>query len=160
MTFLYAPHNIIVIVNLIVNHFFVDGADSLILDYAYSGWLVALSFLVATCGSALAIELRSHSRSGDVAARFGGEEFVVLLPNATAPQTEAVANRLREDFAKLLIHTESGQHIAFTVSVGVTTSNGRDHLTPEKLIAEADAALYEVKNTGRNGVVVWRESNT
>jgi hypothetical protein len=55
LTFLYAPHNIIVIVDLIVNHFFVDGTDSLILDYAYSGWLVALSFLVATCGSALAL---------------------------------------------------------------------------------------------------------
>jgi diguanylate cyclase (GGDEF)-like protein/PAS domain S-box-containing protein len=71
---------------------------------------------------ALAIELRSHSRSGDVAARFGGEEFVVLLPNATAPQTEAVANRLREDFAKLVIHTENGQRISFTVSVLLSLS--------------------------------------
>jgi len=105
---------------------------------------------------ALSDLLKSESRSGDIAARFGGEEFMILLPNAGQAVAEAVANRLREDIAKLVVNTDDGQLIVLTVSAGVTSANGRTLITPEQLIAEADAALYEAKNAGRNRVVMCK----
>lgn len=108
----------------------------------------------------MAAEIKAKSRGGDVLARYGGEEFVALLPNTSQSVAEAVANRLRECIAKLVVNTEDGQLVVFTVSAGITTSRSRTSLTPHQLIAEADAALYEAKNTGRNRVVVYRCENT
>lgn len=94
----------------------------------------------------LAQLLRLHTRTGDLLARFGGEEFVLVLPNTSQPGAEAVCERLRQHVAE---HAWSGiaPGLAVTVSLGLAA-------TPpyggEGLFDRADRALYEAKQQGRN----------
>lgn len=98
--------------------------------------------------------LRRTVRSGDLAARWGGDEFVALLPGAPLSRAREVAERLaaaiRGHEALLGAH---GQPLSITVSVGVASApaHGRD---PESLFAAADRAMYQVKRQGRDGVAV------
>jgi diguanylate cyclase (GGDEF)-like protein/PAS domain S-box-containing protein len=90
-------------------------------------------------------------RAGDLAARFGGEEFAILLPQTPSEGAVAVAERIRraiEDVA--LPHNASPVSPFVTVSIGATTSC--DISTMETLVAQADAALYDAKRGGRNRV--------
>jgi diguanylate cyclase (GGDEF)-like protein len=97
--------------------------------------------------------LRSQLRVYDVAGRFGGEEFVVLLPHAREGDALSVAERLRVHIAGLSIPVsdtdESGPQVKLTISVGVAALDG-DHRQLTELLAAADAALYHAKVTGRN----------
>jgi diguanylate cyclase (GGDEF)-like protein len=97
--------------------------------------------------------LRSQLRVYDVAGRFGGEEFVVLLPHAREGDALSVAERLRAHIAGLSIPVsdtdESGPQVKLTISVGVAALDG-DHRQLTELLAAADAALYHAKVTGRN----------
>jgi diguanylate cyclase (GGDEF)-like protein len=97
--------------------------------------------------------LRSQLRVYDVAGRFGGEEFVVLLPHAREGDALSVAERLRAHIAGLSIPVsdtdESGPQVKLTISVGVAALGG-DHRGLTDLLAAADAALYHAKVTGRN----------
>lgn len=96
-------------------------------------------------------------RAGDVAARFGGDEFAVFLLNATLQEGLAAANRIRSiieerEFTvtrQLVKHFPSTHHI--TVSIGVAEFP-RDSRDPIELVEMADAALYRAKQTGRNCV--------
>jgi diguanylate cyclase (GGDEF)-like protein len=98
--------------------------------------------------------IRAAHRASDVCGRFGGEEFVLLLPDATEVEASRVAERLRAGVAALRVPAgdEPGAGLAaVTVSVGVAV------LTPDcgqltDLMAAADAALYYAKETGRNRV--------
>jgi len=96
--------------------------------------------------------LRSQLRAYDLAGRFGGEEFVVLLPHAREVDAINVAERLRAHIANMSIPVgediESGPVIRLTISVGVAALDGSRELTD--MIATADAALYYAKETGRN----------
>jgi two-component system cell cycle response regulator len=97
--------------------------------------------------------IRSTVRGADLACRFGGEEFVVVMPDTDAVSAGAIAERLRrviEESPFIL----PGQELALTVtaSLGIATNmTGVD--TPEQLLKQADRALYEAKNQGRNRVV-------
>jgi diguanylate cyclase (GGDEF)-like protein len=97
--------------------------------------------------------LRSQLRVYDVAGRFGGEEFVVLLPHAREGDALSVAERLRVHIGGLSIPVsdtdESGPQVKLTISVGVAALDG-DHRQLTELLAAADAALYHAKVTGRN----------
>jgi diguanylate cyclase (GGDEF)-like protein len=97
--------------------------------------------------------LRSQLRVYDVAGRFGGEEFVVLLPHTREMDALNVAERLRAHIAGLSIPVndtdESGPHVKLTISVGVAALNG-DNRELTDMLAAADAALYHAKVTGRN----------
>lgn len=84
-------------------------------------------------------------RGPDQLGRFGGEEFVALLPDTSLEEALAVAERIREAC------TLAGLAPACTVSIGVTT-NRKDNDTMAKLLARADAALYRAKAAGRNRV--------
>jgi diguanylate cyclase (GGDEF)-like protein/PAS domain S-box-containing protein len=94
-------------------------------------------------------------RKMDVFARWGGEEFVVALPDAEVAQARGVAETLRaryetQDFA----HTwHNGQAIPFTVSIGVTERRPGEH-DLEAILKRVDEALYKAKETGRNRVEV------
>jgi diguanylate cyclase (GGDEF)-like protein len=79
-------------------------------------------------------------RDSDILARYGGEEFIVLLPSSDVPEACAIMERLR-------LVTPAGQ----TFSCGIASWNEDE--TSEELIARADAALYEAKNTGRDRIV-------
>ena len=99
---------------------------------------------------------RSVGRPGDVAARFGGEEFAVLLPDTDMKGARYIAERIRSDVERCSMTLESGQRLSATVSIGIVSSepSGRD--APQSLVKLADEALYEAKAKGRNAVV-WRD---
>lgn len=99
--------------------------------------------------------LRAALRPGDVAARFGGEEFVLLLPRCSADTARQVAQRVRQRLADSL---DGGLLPTFTVSIGLADTSNGDGL--DELIAAADAALYEAKAAGRDRVVVNAASET
>lgn len=107
---------------------------------------------------AVADLLRTSVRRGDVVGRFGGEEFVVLLPNAAPDEAESVAQRVRLGVAALEINTTSAAGLphrltGLTVSIGVATSLRYGYALDE-LLSAADAALLHAKGAGRNLVTM------
>lgn len=100
-----------------------------------------------------AAELISDAvRNADVACRYGGEEFAVLMPETTPENAKALCERIRENIAARDWPSHPDRKI--TVSIGVCGSEGATGLPPEKWLAQADAALYRAKEGGRNRVVV------
>lgn len=100
-----------------------------------------------------AARVRSTVRGADLACRYGGEEFVVVMPDTSLDVAAAVAERLRER-----IESKPFQLRTSTAELNVTASMGIATImpgieTPEQLLKQADRALYQAKNTGRNRVV-------
>ncbi len=97
--------------------------------------------------------LRSQLRVYDLAGRFGGEEFAILLPHAREVDALAVAERLRVHIAGLSVPVrdddEAGPSVKVTISVGVAALEGEPRELSD-MLAAADAALYHAKETGRN----------
>ena len=101
--------------------------------------------------------LRATARTGDVVARTGGEEFLVLAPNTAGPGAQQLAVRVLEAFRRRTF-AEPTAHIAVTVSVGVVSDAVPDVTIAEALRARADEALYAAKRSGRNRVVLWTDA--
>ena len=99
-----------------------------------------------------AVRLRRNIRGVDLACRFGGEEFVVLMPDTDYRQAQNVAERVRTAVAEREFDTVAQRPLAVTVSVGVAL-NESDTDTPEMILKRADVALYRAKREGRNRVV-------
>lgn len=97
----------------------------------------------------VARRLEAHTRSGDLVARPGGDEFVAVLIGADVSTAERIAHRLCADLASAPVSTSAGP-VPVTVSVGVA---GGSQLAAQTLLKRADAALYAAKSAGRNGVV-------
>jgi diguanylate cyclase (GGDEF)-like protein len=98
----------------------------------------------------VASSLKNNVRAVDLVARFGGEEFIVLLPNTDGEPAELTANRLRRKVASLTTPLlEDLERKAITVSAGVSAGVKGD-ATWKVCIERADAALYEAKDAGRN----------
>jgi diguanylate cyclase len=96
---------------------------------------------------ALAQHVRRSLRPVDVVARFGGEEFVVLLPGTPVEEAQKVLTRLqRELTASLFMH--EGKEVFVTFSAGVTPYRLGEKIEPA--LERADEALYEAKRTGKN----------
>jgi len=91
-------------------------------------------------------------RDIDFAARFGGEEFVILLPGINAENALKAAERLRVLVGDARIPLQQGEVVKLTVSIGVASYSVSANNSIEKLIYEADKALYTAKETGRNKV--------
>lgn len=96
--------------------------------------------------------LKRNIRGVDLACRFGGEEFVVLMPDTDLGQAEAVAERVRQSIADKPFEVGAQRPLSVTVSVGVSMREG-DADTPESLTKRADVALYRAKREGRNRVI-------
>ena len=94
--------------------------------------------------------LQKHKRSSDIAGRLGGEEFALMLPEATLDSATMAAERLRQLVADQVIAVE-GHRIPVTISVGASECRVETRGIDE-LIKEADVALYEAKRSGRNRV--------
>lgn len=104
------------------------------------------------CLQEIAAELlRQFRRSGELVARYGGEEFIVLLPEAGHSRALAMAEGLRAAIERLSLPKHMpGPRV--TISIGVSTTIPTADQPPEQLLAAADAALYEAKDSGRNCV--------
>jgi diguanylate cyclase (GGDEF)-like protein len=95
--------------------------------------------------------MKSTARDTDAVARFGGDEFVILLPDTGWQGALTFAERLRrrvDDFT----FGPPGSPMTLTISVGVALARGTDPLSPEELLKEADRSLYKAKQQGRNRV--------
>ena len=89
----------------------------------------------------------------DIVARFGGEEFVIVLPETDSLSALLVAESLRRDVAALGVPVgDNGVHVSVTVSIGVATLHQGAILDFEDLVSRADKALYRAKQAGRNAV--------
>lgn len=95
--------------------------------------------------------VRKYLRKVDCFGRFGGEEFLIFLPETSEQQAIQVAERIRYKIAKTSIAIQE-QAIKITVSIGVATYRSIDE-NLDTLLKRADRALYEAKNCGRNKVV-------
>jgi two-component system cell cycle response regulator len=96
--------------------------------------------------------LRRQVRGADLVSRYGGEEFVVAMPDTDAELAAKVAERVRAAVAESSFNLPSGRNVPVTVSVGVATLQGRSD-SIANLAKRADTALYEAKAAGRNRVV-------
>jgi diguanylate cyclase (GGDEF)-like protein len=99
----------------------------------------------------------AHIRGSDAAARFGGDEFVVLAPGISPEQAAALAERIRLAVSETPLEVSPGVTVTMTVSIGVAGKMiPRDEsdlkMAAERLLVEADAALYRAKQQGRNRV--------
>ena len=101
--------------------------------------------------SAVGQSLRQLLRSTDVACRYGGDEFLIILPDTPLPGAERVAAVLRHEIATLPSPCE-GAHAAVTASIGVARAVPCDDAMT--LVARADEALYDAKHAGRDRVCV------
>ncbi len=98
-------------------------------------------------------------RTGDTAYRYGGEEFLILLPEQTSEAAKVAAERLRRRVEDLAIpHEAKTPPGVVTISLGLAMFSPGEETPSEKLLREADTALYKAKETGRNTVVVYNSS--
>jgi diguanylate cyclase (GGDEF)-like protein/PAS domain S-box-containing protein len=98
----------------------------------------------------LAGTLRAELRESDVIARLGGDEFGVILPEATDEEAGAVAGKLLRAVARDGVVADSSRHARVTASIGLAPFDGDDGLSAEELLVEADIAMYDAKEAGRN----------
>ena len=96
--------------------------------------------------------IRSTLRETDAAGRYGGEEFIVVLPHTEAAGAGLYAERLRACIANAQFRVPSGEWISVTVSVGLAEIMPDEMPQPEQALSRADKALYKAKRDGRNRV--------
>lgn len=101
----------------------------------------------------LAVRMKENLRSIDILSRYGGEEFVILLPETSADQAAEVAERIRQVVAETPFTVED-LSLPITISQGVAVTNGEDS-DMTKLIKQADNAMYVSKGYGRNQVNIF-----
>ena len=104
----------------------------------------------------LANFLTENSRQGDIVCRYGGEEFVILMPNATLHDAYERAETWRRDYTARVIH-HGGKELSISFSAGVA-SFPMHGTSGESILYAADDALYRSKNEGRNKVSLYNRS--
>lgn len=102
-------------------------------------------------------ECKKLIRQTDVIGRFGGEEFVVVLPDTETETAILIAERIRSRIENLLF-LANGESINFTVSIGISQITNTDG-SLDTLIIQADQALYYAKRSGRNRVAMWDQKS-
>ena len=100
-----------------------------------------------------AVRLASNVRAVDLPCRFGGEEFVVVMPETALEDAERIAERIRMHVSGAPFRVAGGREVlTVTISIGVAATSGTAD-TPDHLLKRADEALYEAKASGRNRVI-------
>jgi diguanylate cyclase (GGDEF)-like protein len=109
-----------------------------------------------------ALQITAHSlkvalRSADVACRYGGEEFGILLPHTTVTEASVIAERMRQRVAETEYpHGKTQPKGVVTISIGIATLH-KNVDTPDRIIAAADRALYSAKRKGKNRIEFYQE---
>jgi diguanylate cyclase (GGDEF)-like protein len=98
---------------------------------------------------------KALKRPADFAARWGGEEFVILLPNTPLEGALEVAEHIRADVENTLISCRNGSEIKITISIGVSSIIPVNSSSKDTFLTNADRALYQAKDTGRNKVAYF-----
>jgi diguanylate cyclase (GGDEF)-like protein len=116
--------------------------------YGHSGGDAVLRTLAEICHKSV--------RADDLIGRYGGEEFVIILPNTLLPRAREISERLRKDIETAPFHDGKGNSINLTISVGIYCDNavGRSF---QSALEDADIALYQAKHEGRNQIMVFQE---
>jgi diguanylate cyclase (GGDEF)-like protein/PAS domain S-box-containing protein len=97
--------------------------------------------------------LESHSRGSDITCRYGGEEFLIVMPGANIKTARKRAEELRVCCEKMsILHDENELHITMSLGVATYPTHGKE---AEEIVIKADKALYKSKRRGRNCVTVW-----
>lgn len=99
--------------------------------------------------------LREMTRQSDFSARFGGEEFVMILPETDQDNAFQVANKIHGAVRSSSFGT-TNHPFALTVSIGVSSSSTRAYSTWREMLDDADKAMYLAKNTGKDRVEIWQ----
>ena len=100
----------------------------------------------------LANKLISRVRESDIAARFGGEEFAIMLPNTDLKSASEVAKTIRLEAEQIKYNND----LHFTVSIGVSELNHKDTKSVTEALNNSDKALYEAKAAGKNRVSIFK----
>ena len=108
---------------------------------------------------AVAAELKRIFRASDVIIRYGGDEFVIALPETNKPESILALNRLFDVFKNFICVTDNGEDVKIELSAGVATfpDNGK---TLEEIFEISDACLYKVKKAGKNGFAIPGEKDS
>lgn len=97
--------------------------------------------------------IRICARSVDCCARYGGDEFVIILPEANLEYASLVCQWLQKEVSGLQLRAKSGVVVPVSISIGIALWD--TGLTPEQILARADKALYQSKRTGKNRTTVY-----
>jgi len=92
------------------------------------------------------------TRKSDIICRWGGEEFIILLPQTDSKGALLMAEKIRENVQNSIIALDNGKEFQFSVSIGVHTVDQKSNINIEKAINKSDLALYKAKESGRNKV--------
>ena len=105
------------------------------------------------CGDYVLIKVAETIKNGiraqDLASRYGGEEFTVMLYNTDKDAAFKIAERIRKKIDNLKLKYD-GNKVSLTISIGLSTFHSKDPIPAKQLVIQADTALYESKQTGRN----------
>jgi len=107
---------------------------------------------------ALADILEAEKRDEDIVARYGGDEFTIILPECDANGAQAVANRISEKIAQKKLETPDGQKIGITTSIGICVYPIHS-MSQKEMFLIADSMMYQVKEEGKNSVKIPNEED-
>jgi diguanylate cyclase (GGDEF)-like protein/putative nucleotidyltransferase with HDIG domain len=99
----------------------------------------------------LAASMKQQKRTPDILARYGGDEFVILMPETKAEDAQILMERIRTEVQKIFI----AENISITISCGIAQGSPESNDGSGDVIRRADLALYEAKSAGRNCVKLW-----
>src|SRR6185295_12594573 len=102
---------------------------------------------------------RERTRQSDFPSRYGGEEFVLILPETDQENALQVASKIHDSIRSSSFGT-TARPFALTVSIGVSSTSARFYSTWRELVDDADRALYIAKNSGKDRIEIWQPEKT